>query len=160
MVLIFVCLHPPLVRQVHFLWVEEQMLCFDFLWFTWYWPWPLWLYQHPPQSAFPSFPSCNKSWKELPNAWMPWTLTLWTKWWLYIVTCMTLETKWLITLQQIDIIAAFQPLSFIWNTFHYWVTSLYVRGSVDLSLVCALAAKLHKASHLIWSFGERGFYTD
>lgn len=66
----------------------------------------------------------------------------WTKRRLYILTCMTLETKWHITLQQIDIIATSEPLSSIWSTFHSWVTSLYVRDSVDVSLIRALAAKL------------------
>jgi len=51
-----------------------------------------------------------------------------------------------VTLQQINIIATCPPLSFIWNTFHSWVASLYVRDGV-CSLICALAAPLRRASH-------------
>lgn len=43
--------------------------------------------------------------------------------------------KWHIILQRIDIIATSQPLSFMWNAFHSWVASLYIRDCVDVSLI-------------------------
>lgn len=88
---------------------------------------------------------------------MPWTLTFRKKQWLKIITCMRLETKWYITLQHIYIIAASRPRGFMWNTFHTWVTSLYVRGGVDPRLMCSLAAELRWVGHLVQHlWGGRG----
>jgi len=99
--------------KVYFPLMEEQMLRFEFLWVNCCMTdaghaSTLWQYQYPPQSAFPGLSSCHKSSIELPNAWMPWTLTFWTK--LNIITCMRLETKMYVTLQQTNTIATSQAL--------------------------------------------------
>lgn len=70
----------------------------------------------------------------------------WKKQRLKIITCMRLESKWYITLQHFHIIATSRPLGFMWNTFHTWVASLYVREGVDPRLICSLAAKRERKS--------------
>lgn len=121
---------------------------FSLVWLTLVMLLTLWRYQCPPQSAFSWLFFMPQNIKKK-SCQMHECLELWHFWKkqrLKIITCMRLESKWYITLQHFHIIATSRPLGFMWNTFHTWVASLYVREGVDPRLICSLAAKRERKS--------------
>lgn len=139
--------------RVYFSQLEEQTVHFEFLWFlscvtdVGHASYIVTISMSTTKCFFLTFLHATKHKKK--SCQMHECLELWHFWkkqQLKIITCMRLESKWYITLQHFHIIATSRPLGFMWNTFHTWVASLYVREGVDPRLICSLAAKRERKS--------------
>lgn len=99
-----VCHDPPRVGQCKSLFPSsgrEQMLRFwippSYSLRDWCWPcfYIVTISTSTTKCFSPVFLHATNHRKELPNAWMPWTLTFWKKKRrLYVLSCMTLETEY------------------------------------------------------------------